>query len=94
MHLERLPLIAWIQSPYLGEAEKLPQVETFRWRAYDVVISAFIRDGGWDLEYRDPVMTARMKELPPPLEGLFSGLVYLDVGVEDDRAEVRDLFIG
>jgi inner membrane protein len=74
----------------LDEADALPQVKTFRWRAYDVVISAFFRDGGWDLEYRDPIMTARMEELPFPLVGLFSGLVSIDVRVEGGRAEVRD----
>ncbi len=77
----------------LDEAEKLPSVKTFRWRAYDVVISAFFSDAGWDLEYRDPVMTARMKELPESLEGFFSGLVSLDVRVEGGRAEVEDRFI-
>lgn len=78
----------------LEGAEKLPPVKTFLWRAYDVVISAVFRDVGWDLEYRDPVMTARMRELPSPLEGLFSGLVSLDVRVEGGKAEVRSgLFI-
>ncbi len=71
-------------------AETLPQVRTFRWRAYDVVISAAFREGGWNLEYRDPVMTARMKDLPSPLKGIFSGLVSLDVRVEGERAEVRN----
>jgi inner membrane protein len=74
----------------LDEAESLPQVRTFRWRAYDVVISAAFRGGGWNLEYRDPVMTARMKDFPSPLKGFFSGLVSLDVRVEGDRAEVRN----
>jgi len=73
----------------LHGAEKLPQVKTFRWRAYDVVISAVFRDEGWDLEYRDPVMTARMEDVPSPLKGFFSGLVSLKVRVEGGKAEVR-----
>ncbi len=74
----------------LDGAETLHQVRTFRWRAYDVVISAVFRDGGWDLAYRDPVMTARMKDFPSPLKGFFSGLVSLNVRVEGERAEVRN----
>ncbi len=77
----------------LDRAETLPQVKTFRWRAYDVVISAAFRDGGWDLAYRDPVMTARMKDFPSPLKGFFSGLVYLEVRVEEERAEGQKWFI-
>ncbi len=73
----------------LHEAESLPQVKTFRWRAYEVVISAVFRDGGWDLEYRDPVMTARMEDVPSPLKGFFSGLVSLKVRVEGGWSEVR-----
>ncbi len=73
----------------LDEAETLPQVRTFRWRAYYVVVSGAFREGGWDLEYRDPVMTARMNDLPAPLHDLFSGLVYIDVRVEEEGAEVR-----
>ena len=62
-----------LKAALLG-AESLPQVKTFRWRAYEVVISAVFRDGGWDLEYRDPVMTARMEDVPSPLKGFLSGL--------------------
>jgi len=74
----------------LREAETLHQVRTFQWRAYDVVISAALRDGGWDLAYRDPVMTARMKDFPSPLKGFFSGLVTLDVRVEEGGSKVRN----
>jgi len=73
----------------LGRAENLPQVKTFRWRAYDVAVSAAFRDGGWDLVYMDPVMAARMKDQFSPLKGFFSGLVFLDVRVEGERARVR-----
>ncbi|KQC15941.1 MAG: metal-dependent hydrolase [Methanothrix sp.] len=66
----------------LDRAENLPQVKTFRWKAYDVAISAAFRDGGWDLVYMDPVMAARMKDQSSPLKGFFSGLVFLDVRVE------------
>ncbi len=74
----------------LDVAENLPQVRTFRWRAYEVVISAAFRDGGWDLAYRDPVMAARMMGMPTSPRGFFSGLVSLDVRVEGERAKVRN----
>lgn len=70
-------------------AESLPQVKTFRWRSYDVIVSAAFRDGGWDLTYSDPVMTARMGSAPKATRGFFSGLVSLDVRVEGGVAEVR-----
>jgi hypothetical protein len=38
-------------------------------------------------------MTARMKELPAPLEDLFSGLVSIDFRVEGGRVMVRDRHI-
>jgi inner membrane protein len=73
----------------VGLAEALPQVRTFRWRSYDVIISAVFRDGGWDLTYRDPVMTARMGGAPKATRGFFSALISLDVRVEGGVAEVR-----
>jgi inner membrane protein len=69
-------------------AEALPQVKTFRWRSYDVIVSASSRDGGWDLTFRDPVMTARMRDAPPPLRRPLSGLAFLDVRVEGGAAEM------
>jgi len=74
----------------LDMAENLPQVRTFRLRAYDVVVSAAFRDGGWDLAYRDPVMTVRNKDRSLPLKGFFSGLVSFDVRVEEGGAKVRN----
>lgn len=68
-------------------AEALPQVKTFRWRSYDVIVSASSRDGGWDLKYTDPVMAARMAEAPAPLRRPFSGLTSLEVRVEGEAAE-------
>ena len=79
-------------NAYLDDAESLPQVRTFRWRAYYVVVSAAFRDGGWDLEFRDPVMTVRTEELPATLKGFFSGLVFLDVRAEGGMTEVSDHF--
>lgn len=68
--------------------ESLPQVKTFRWRSYDVIVSASSRDGGWDLTFRDPVMTARMRDAPSPLRRPLSGLASLNVRVEGGAAEM------
>lgn len=68
-------------------AESLPQVKTFRWRSYEVIVSASSRDGGWDLTYTDPVMAARMADAPSPLRRPFSSLASLDVRVEGGAAE-------
>jgi inner membrane protein len=69
-------------------AESLPQVKIFRWRSYEVIVSASFRDGGWDLTFRDPVMTARMRDAPPPLRRPLSGLAFLNVRVEGGAAEM------
>ena len=42
-------------------AEELPEVKTFRWRAYAVAVNATSRgNGSWEIEYYDPLVKMQM----------------------------------
>jgi inner membrane protein len=42
-------------------AERLPQVNVFRWRAYAVAVNATSRENGsWEIEYYDPLVKLQM----------------------------------
>lgn len=48
----------------LRTAGELPQVKTFKWRAYAVAINASSRNGTWFLEYYDPLQRAMFRDSP------------------------------
>ncbi|MDO9098308.1 MAG: metal-dependent hydrolase, partial [Candidatus Methanoperedens sp.] len=48
----------------LGAAGELPQIKMFEWRAYAVAINATSSDGGWLLEYYDPLGRAMARGAP------------------------------
>jgi inner membrane protein len=68
-------------------AEKLPQVKMFSWRSYAVARKANFSEGGWDLEYIDPLMKVRMDETPA-MGRHFKRLVAINVRVEGKRASI------
>ena len=74
----------------IGAAEKLPQVELFRWRAYGVAINASSQNGSWDIEYYDPLVRAQMANSVPVFRPALKGYGSVRVRVEDGVARVVD----
>jgi inner membrane protein len=75
----------------IGEAEKLPQVRLFRWRAYAVAINATsLQNGFWDIEYYDPVVRAQMANSGPVFRPALKGYGSVWVRVENGTARVED----
>ena len=75
----------------IGEAEKLPQIELFRWRAYAVAINATSQqNGSWDIEYYDPVVRAQMANSGPVFRPALKGYGSVWVRVEDGVGRIVD----
>jgi inner membrane protein len=75
----------------IGEAEKLPQVRLFRWRAYAVAINATSQqNGSWIIEYYDPVVRAQMANSGPVFRPALKGYGSVWVRVEDGVAKTED----
>ncbi|MGB8216787.1 MAG: metal-dependent hydrolase [Candidatus Methanoperedens sp.] len=69
----------------LTAAGELPQIKMFEWRAYAVAINATSSDGGWLLEYYDPLGKAMARSAPAFLMRINKPLT---VKVEAGKAEV------
>jgi inner membrane protein len=77
----------------IGAAEKLPQVQLFRWRAYGVAINATSEtseNGSWIIEYYDPLVRAQMANSVPVFRPALKGYGSVWVRVEDGVARVED----
>jgi inner membrane protein len=75
----------------MGEAEKLPLVLLFRWRAYAVAINATSQqNGSWIIEYYDPVVRAQMANSGPAFGPALKGYGSIWVRVENGVARVED----
>ncbi|HWQ19643.1 MAG TPA: metal-dependent hydrolase [Methanotrichaceae archaeon] len=68
----------------LKKADRLPQVEMFKWRAYAVALNASFDEGGdaWDLEYYDPVIRTETRGIRFPFAGAFRGYGSLKVRID------------
>ncbi len=75
----------------IGEAEKLPQVELFRWRAYAVAINATSQQNdSWIIEYYDPVVRAQMANSGPVFRPALKGYGSVTLRVVDGVARVEE----
>ena len=71
-------------------AEKLPQVELFRWRAYAVAINASSQNGSWDIDYYDPLVRAQMANSGPVFRPALKGYGSVRVRVENGVARILE----
>ncbi len=67
----------------LQTADKLPQVEMFRWRSYAVAINASYGNDSWDLQYYDPATKMELNSTPFSWKAASSRHGSMDVKVED-----------
>jgi inner membrane protein len=75
----------------IGEAEKLPLVKLFFWRAYAVAINAISQqNGSWIIEYYDPVVRAQMTNSGPVFRPALKGYGSVWVRVENGTARVDE----
>lgn len=75
----------------IDEAEKLPQVRLFRWRAYAVAMNASSQqNGSWIIEYYDPMVSAQMANSEPVFRPALRGYGSVRVRVEDWVARVEE----
>ncbi len=75
----------------IDEAEKLPQVRLFRWRAYAVAVNATSQqNGSWIIEYYDPVVRAQMANSGPVFRPALKGYGSVWVRVENGTARVGE----
>ncbi len=70
------------------EAEGLPQVELFRWRAYAVAMNTSFQDGSWYLEYYDPVIEIETANASSMLQWVSRSYGSLQVRVTGEEAAV------
>lgn len=69
-------------SAALQKADRLPQVEMFKWRAYAVAINASFDDDAWEIEYYDPVIRTESRGVRLPFVGAFRGYGSIKVRIE------------
>jgi inner membrane protein len=75
----------------IDEAEKLPQVKLFFWRAYAVAINATSQqNGSWIIEYYDPVVRAQMNNSGPVFRPALKGYGSVWVRVENGTARMEE----
>ena len=67
----------------LQAADKLPQVEIFRWRSHAVAINASYGNDSWDLQYYDPVTRMELNSTHFSWRADSSRHGPMDVKVED-----------
>ena len=74
----------------IDAAEKLPQVNIFRWRAYAVAINATSENGSGIIEYYDPLVRAQMANSGPVFRPALKGYGSVRVRVENGQAWISD----
>lgn len=74
----------------LVQAEKLPQVKMFYWRAYATAINASYKDA-WVIEFYDPVQKVQRRDVPAVFRRAFGGFGSLTVKVENGKASVIEV---
>lgn len=74
----------------LAQAEKLPQVKMFYWRAYAAAINASYKDA-WVIEFYDPIQKVQRRDIPSVFRRTFGGFGSLTVKVENGKAAVTEV---
>lgn len=72
----------------LEKAESLPQVKLFRWRSSAVAINASEKDGGWVIDYYDPVIVNQYMNNWLPLNASSRGFGSIRVMANETGAIV------